>query len=294
MIQVDSGVPAPAVDHNLIDGFRGYPGEIWGADHVEGLPGFVASPAADYHLVEGSPAIDAGSSMAAPADDFDGVLRPQGAGYDIGAYELGQGAANPTLTVTKAGSGTGTVTSNPAGINCGADCSEPYPTGTQVSLSIAPAAGSTFAGWSGGGCSGTSACVVTLNSSTTVTATFNAAGVGNCTPNATTLCLNNNRFKVQVDWETGTGMGEGQVVPGGTGDSSNLWFFSPNNWEMLFKVLDGCAINNHYWVFFAATTDVGFTVTVTDTQEDEVTVYSNPLGQAANAVTDTSAFATCP
>ena len=115
-----------------------------------------------------------------------------------------------------------------------------------------------------------------------------------CGPDAETLCLRRGRFKVEVDWTTSTGTGPGVVVPGGTGDSSNLWFFSANNWELLIKVLDGCGINNNFWVFFAATTDVGFTVTVTDTQEDEVRVYTNPLGQAANAVTDTSAFATCP
>ncbi len=117
-----------------------------------------------------------------------------------------------------------------------------------------------------------------------------------CTPGPTTLCLNNDRFEVEVAWDTGSATGLGQVVAGGTDDSSNLWFFSPNNWEMLIKVLDGCAINDKFWVFFAATTDVGFTVTVTDTGSDgrPIKRYVNPLGQPANAVTDTSAFATCP
>ncbi len=117
-----------------------------------------------------------------------------------------------------------------------------------------------------------------------------------CIPGPTTLCLNDDRFRVEVAWDTGSATGLGQVVPGGTGDSSNLWFFSPNNWEMLIKVLDGCAINDRFWVFFAATTDVGFTVTVTDTGSDgqPMKQYVNPLGQAADAVTDTSAFATCP
>src|SRR5947199_1145836 len=59
------------------------------------------------------------------------------------------------LTVTKAGTGGGTVTSSPAGISCGATCSTSFTTGTVVTLSAAPAAGSTFAGWSGSGCSGT-------------------------------------------------------------------------------------------------------------------------------------------
>ncbi|GAA1934834.1 hypothetical protein GCM10009815_31860 [Nocardioides marmoribigeumensis] len=77
-----------------------------------------------------------------------------------------------TLTVTKAGSGSGSVTSSPAGISCGATCAKAFPAGTQVTLTAAPAAGSTFTGWSGGGCSGTSTCVVTMTGDTSVTATF--------------------------------------------------------------------------------------------------------------------------
>ena len=76
-----------------------------------------------------------------------------------------------TLTVAKAGTGSGTVTSSPAGINCGADCSEPYNSGTVVTLTPTAAAGSTFAGWSGA-CTGTGACQVTMNAAKSVTATF--------------------------------------------------------------------------------------------------------------------------
>jgi Tol biopolymer transport system component len=81
----------------------------------------------------------------------------------------------PTLTVAKSGAGAGTVSSSPAGISCGLDCSEPYTSGTQVTLTASPTGGSVFGGWSGGGCSGTGNCVVTLNADTTVTATFDAA-----------------------------------------------------------------------------------------------------------------------
>ena len=77
-----------------------------------------------------------------------------------------------TLTVTKAGTGSGTVTSSPAGISCGADCSEPYNSGTVVTLSQAATAGSTFTGWSGA-CTGTGACQVTMSAAKSVTATFN-------------------------------------------------------------------------------------------------------------------------
>ncbi|MBW2262930.1 MAG: hypothetical protein JRG91_13215 [Deltaproteobacteria bacterium] len=76
------------------------------------------------------------------------------------------------LTVTRAGTGSGTVTSSPTGISCGTDCSETYDHGTGVTLTAAASTGSTFSGWSGGGCSGTGTCVVTLMSATTVTATF--------------------------------------------------------------------------------------------------------------------------
>ena len=78
-----------------------------------------------------------------------------------------------TLVVNKTGTGSGTVTSNPAGINCGADCSEAYLTSTSVTLTATTAAGSTFTGWSGGGCSGTGTCIVTMASDTSVTANFN-------------------------------------------------------------------------------------------------------------------------
>jgi len=76
------------------------------------------------------------------------------------------------LTVQKAGNGSGTVTSSPIGISCGADCAEIFNYGTSVTLTAAPATGSTFSGWSGGGCSGTGTCTTTISAAATVTATF--------------------------------------------------------------------------------------------------------------------------
>ncbi len=78
------------------------------------------------------------------------------------------------LTVTKSGSGSGTVTSNTGGINCGSTCSANLTSGTTVTLSAAPASGATFGGWSGA-CSGTGSCVVTMSAARTVTATFNGS-----------------------------------------------------------------------------------------------------------------------
>ncbi|HLB36089.1 MAG TPA: hypothetical protein VJL31_05940, partial [Gemmatimonadales bacterium] len=84
-----------------------------------------------------------------------------------------------SLAVVKAGPGNGTVVSapvqmgTPPQINCGMNCSGSFAGGTTVTLTARPATGSTFAGWSGGGCTGTGACTLTLTSTTIVTATFN-------------------------------------------------------------------------------------------------------------------------
>ena len=77
-----------------------------------------------------------------------------------------------TLTVVKSGTGSGTVTSSPAGINCGDDCSETYSKVQKVKLTAKTDATSTFTGWSGGGCSGTKTCAVTVDAAVTVTADF--------------------------------------------------------------------------------------------------------------------------
>ncbi len=84
--------------------------------------------------------------------------------------------AQLTLTVSKSGTGGGTVTSTPAGITCGSTCSASFNPGATVTLNAAAAGGSTFGGWSGGGCGGTGSCAVTMNAATTVTATFSASG----------------------------------------------------------------------------------------------------------------------
>jgi len=89
-----------------------------------------------------------------------------------------------TLTVTKAGTGQGTVSSSPSGISCGSTCSALYNDGTQVTLTALADAGSTFSGWSGA-CTGTGTCVLTLYSPQNVTATFKAS-------TTTTVTSNNN------------------------------------------------------------------------------------------------------
>jgi parallel beta-helix repeat protein len=95
-IAVDPNVPPEnlTVDHNLIDGYRGEQAEIYGDHPVIGDPEFMNPAAAVFYLQSTSPAIDRGSSIDAPADDFDGRPRPLDgnddgtAAYDIGAYEM--------------------------------------------------------------------------------------------------------------------------------------------------------------------------------------------------------------
>lgn len=91
-IVVGASVPAAqvSVHHNLVDGFRGYEGETRGTSFVEGDPRFSSRAAFDFHLLAGSPAIDAGDAAALPAGvstDRDGHPRVVGPAVDLGAYE---------------------------------------------------------------------------------------------------------------------------------------------------------------------------------------------------------------
>jgi len=76
-----------------------------------------------------------------------------------------------TLTVAKEGDGTGTVTTTPTGIDCGATCSHSYDYGSSVTLSVAADQGSTFGGWSGA-CTGKAFCVLSMQAGRSVAATF--------------------------------------------------------------------------------------------------------------------------
>jgi hypothetical protein len=143
----------------------------------------IATPAAlfvdfagnDYHLSSTSPARDAGATLSNVTEDREGAPRPQGPASDIGAFEFPAAPTSASLTVTRSGSGT--VASSPAGISCGSTCSATLPSGTSLTLTATPAAGSVFTGWSGAGCSGTGTCVLMLTTATTVSATFTPAPV---------------------------------------------------------------------------------------------------------------------
>ena len=112
------------------------------------------------------------------------------------AVFLGQSSliAVHELSVSTAGEGSGTVTSDPAGIDCGEDCSEGYEEGTSVTLTATADEGSVFDGWSGPTCEGTGPCELTIDDATQVTATFSIAST----------C------------PEGSQCDEGEVPPGGT------------------------------------------------------------------------------
>jgi photosystem II stability/assembly factor-like uncharacterized protein len=120
-----------------------------------------------------------------------------------------------------------------------------------------------------------------------------AVGSG-CAATDTNLCLQNDRFRVEVAWrDFADRTGKGRVVPHGADDSGLLWFFQSDNWEMLVKVLDGCGYNRHHWVLAGATTNVEYTLTVIDTVTGEVVSYQNPLGSPSATITDTEALGGC-
>jgi hypothetical protein len=128
--------------------------------------------------------------------------------------------------------------------------------------------------------------------------TASVVPVTTCNPSATDfLCLTDDRFKTRIKWRTRFGTrGAGQVVtPVSSDDSGLFYFFNADNWEMLIKVLDACQPPfDRFWVFASATTNVEYTITVTDTQEQVVKTYFNPLDHPATPIQDTAAFATCP
>jgi VWFA-related protein len=110
-----------------------------------------------------------------------------------------------------------------------------------------------------------------------------------CRADAQTLCLRQNRFRVKVLWrgELGGG-GFARAVPI-TGESGYFWFTEAASAELAVKLLDGRAVNAHFWFFSGTLTNVDYAIFVTDTQTGEGRVYSNTVGDFASFA-DLTAF----
>jgi hypothetical protein len=129
---------------------------------------------------------------------------------------------------------------------------------------------------------------------------FAGAVPATCAADPVTLCIDDRpgdrRFKVQVAYRTAQGggrLGAGNAIPLaslGVNRGGLFWFFSPDNPEMLVKVIDGCAGNGHFWVFSSAGTNVGLETTVTDMVTGRAKTYSNPDLTPAAPVQDTNAL----
>lgn len=121
-----------------------------------------------------------------------------------------------------------------------------------------------------------------------------AASCGGST--ATALCLQD-RFSITARHRTGapgSAESQSQVVPFFNPGSGLFYFFSADNWEVMVKAINGCGLNNRYWIFSAATTNVFYRLEVTDVRSGTTKIYFNYPGPPAPAVTDTNALAVCP
>jgi hypothetical protein len=104
------------------------------------------------------------------------------------------------------------------------------------------------------------------------------------------------RYRVSMTWKTPDGQtGPARPIALGSPESALFAFFNLANWEVLVKVLDGCAINGHRWIFLAAATDVEFTLTVADLEGAAPPyVRTSPAGLFTLPLADTAAFACAP
>lgn len=119
-------------------------------------------------------------------------------------------------------------------------------------------------------------------------------GVTTCTEDASTLCLNADRFRVTLAWNDGRGgFGTGRAWEL-TPDTGYFTIFDDANVEVVVKLLNACGFNQRYWAFIAGLTDLGIDLIVEDTERSTVKTYRNPTGRVFITETDTDAFATCP
>ncbi len=111
---------------------------------------------------------------------------------------------------------------------------------------------------------------------------------------ATQLCVTGSRFALTSTWLKQDGTRGIGTVAGSNSTSGLFWFFGADNWELLVKVVDACSLDGHKWIFSAATTNVHYSLIVTDVKGGQTKRYFNYFGQSAPALIDTTSFASCP
>jgi hypothetical protein len=170
-VDYDSGLPSSGTDGVLV--------------HVSG-PGS-GSPDSGASLIDVRPA-DGISEDTSTLRSGQSWTSPEGVGISVGSVTVAgatvtvaAGPSSHVVSVMKSGTGSGVVTSSPAGIDCGRVCSARFSSGTSVTLTATPSTGSTFSGWAGA-CSGTApTCVISVMTDQSVTATFDQSTHGRTT-----------------------------------------------------------------------------------------------------------------
>ena len=114
---------------------------------------------------------------------------------------------------------------------------------------------------------------------------------GTCVPDGLEVCSANERFKVVLDIDYPMDATP-RFLDGP--DDGLFYFFTPTGQEHLVRVLNGCNINGHYWVFAGGLTNIDYELTVTDTVSGSTQMFANTPGNAFDPIVDTQAFATCP
>lgn len=132
------------------------------------------------------------------------------------------------------------------------------------------------------------------NQTFTGTGTVSVPAPPPCQPSASTLCLHNGRFKVEVAWFDGSTHGKGTVSPVAVSDGGLFWFYDNAKTELTVKVTNGCATNNFWWVYYSSSTNVEFSLSLVDTITLNGKTYTLPPNSPRPTVTDMGAFATCP
>lgn len=120
-----------------------------------------------------------------------------------------------------------------------------------------------------------------------------AEGTLGCVPSASRACLHNRRFAIDVTYDASIfGGTAGPATPLVESDQSlKFSFFSPQNLELILKIVDGCSYNGHYWVYMSGLTNAGVTLRITDTITGEVFDADNPPGTAFAPVGNIEALA---